>query len=84
MIDRINGFKLEVQERDGLPRVRVSFTDGTLIWDSDKVSISGLRGLAPVFERAAVMAYDEIDRYWARQQEARSARLLEKPEAAHD
>lgn len=71
MIDRIDGFILEVKERDGLPRVRVSIAEsGTVVVNTDEVSIEGLRRLAAVFERASDMAYQEIDFYWARKHEA--------------
>jgi hypothetical protein len=69
MIKHINGFNLEVTEREGLPHVRVSLS-GKVVVDTDAVSIEGLRRLAAVFEAAADMAFRELERYYAREHEA--------------
>jgi hypothetical protein len=58
-----NGFNLEVTIDNELPHVRISLRDGAVVVDTDKVSIQGLRSLAAVFERAASMAFDELERY---------------------
>ncbi len=69
MVRDINGFKLEVKERDGLPHVRVSFADGRVVVDTDQVSITGMRNLGAVLAVAAKLAYAELDCYYAREHE---------------
>ena len=59
----INGFKLEVWERDGLSNVRIRMKDEVIV-QTNRLSIDGLRNIAKVFETAADLAYEEMDRYW--------------------
>lgn len=77
----VNGFDLEVtraipdRNDPAIPSVtvRVTMKNGTTIFDSAAVSIDGLRNLGPVFEQAAKLVYDELDRYyWAEQERNRS------------
>ena len=61
MVSHINGFKLEVTIDDGLPHVRISFGDGTVVLDTDRLSVSGLEKLPEVFAAAASIAARELD-----------------------
>ena len=61
MVKHVNGFKLEVEIADGLPHVRVSLEDGTVVVDTDKVSVIGLGKLPAVFEAAASMAFSQLE-----------------------
>jgi hypothetical protein len=65
MIRNVDGFKLQVRERNGLPHVLVSLSNGIVVVDTDEVSIQGLRNMASVFEAAADIAYHELDHYYA-------------------
>ena len=56
MTANINGFNLEVTNVDGLPRVRVSLANGTVVVDTDQVSIEGLGRLSGVFATAEMFA----------------------------
>lgn len=64
MISRTSGYILEVTVADGRPHVRVSFPDGTVIVDTDKVSVTGLEKLPAIFETAASMALRELEDYY--------------------
>ena len=66
MVRNVNGFKLEVNEKNGLPHVRVSLSDGTVIVDTDRVSIKGLQNMVAVFEVAADIADQELDHKYAK------------------
>jgi hypothetical protein len=57
MESNVNGFKLEVTLVDRLPSVRLSLRDGTVVMETDRVSIVGLEKLPAVFEAAARMAF---------------------------
>ena len=52
----INGFNLEVVDDNGLPRVRVSLADGTVVIDTNQVSVSGLGRLSAVMATAEIFA----------------------------
>lgn len=75
MISHSNGFKLEVTAADGKPHVRVSFRDGEVIIDTNRVSVTGLEKLPAVFETAAAMALRELEDYWTERR--RQDQLLE-------
>jgi hypothetical protein len=62
MTATVNGFNLEVTDADGLPHVRVSLANGTVIVDTDQVSVCGLERLSEVFAVAAKMAYKNQQR----------------------
>lgn len=61
----VNGFELDVVVADGIPHVRVSMK-GEVVVDTNRLSITGLRNMAAVFETAANIAYQELDHYYYR------------------
>jgi len=70
MIHHVNGFNLEVtmpkfQLEVPAPRVRISFGDGTVVVDTDALSIEGMRNMSAVFEAAASIAFRELDNHYA-------------------
>ncbi len=60
----MNGFKLEVTYADLISPVRITMKDGTVIVDTDRLSVSGLEGLAKVVETAAAIALKNIPSSW--------------------
>ena len=60
----MNGFKLEVTYADLVSHVRITMEDGTVIVDTDRLSVSGLEGLAKVVETAASIALKNIPSSW--------------------
>lgn len=64
---KANGFELEVWENKGIPNIRIRLADGTPVVETNRLSITGMRNIGKVFETAADLAYDELDRYWHRQ-----------------
>jgi hypothetical protein len=60
----MNGFKLEVTYADLISHVRITMKDGTVIVDTDRLSVSGLEGLAKVVETAASIALKNIPSSW--------------------
>jgi hypothetical protein len=64
MTTHVNEFKLETAITDGFPHVRISLKDGTVVMDTDKVSIIGLENLSEVFETAAKMASRQLEQHW--------------------
>jgi hypothetical protein len=71
MLNRVQGFFVEVTVTDAIPRVRVSFTDNpdSPFIDTTVLSIQGMERMSAVFARAARMAYEELDIYWQIQYE---------------
>jgi hypothetical protein len=63
MVTYENGFKLEVTVSDGMPHVRVSCEDGTVVVNTKAVSVTGLENLSGVFERAALIAFREYESF---------------------
>jgi hypothetical protein len=78
---KIQGFEVTVTAEDGRTHLRVSFgTSGELILDTKALSIRGLENMATVFERAAKMAYTELDYYWRKKHEmSRTSRNHDAP-----
>jgi len=62
MTTQVNGFRLEVTRADGLPHIRVSLQDGTVVMDTDQVSVIGLQKLPAVFEAAAAISLRQLER----------------------
>jgi hypothetical protein len=62
----IGDFKLEVEAQDGVPHVRVSFANGEVVLETNRVSVTGLQKMPDVFEAAASMAFDELEHYYHR------------------
>lgn len=60
----VSGFKLEVTYADLVSHVRITMKDGTVIVDTDRLSVSGLEGLAKVVETAASIALKNIPSSW--------------------
>jgi len=60
----MNGFKLEVEYHDLVSHVRISMKDGTVVVDTDKLSVSGLERLAKVVGTAASIALKNIPSSW--------------------
>lgn len=60
----MNGFKLEVTYADLVSHVRITMKDGTVIVDTDRLSVSGLEGLTKVVETAAAIALKNIPSSW--------------------
>lgn len=67
MVSRVNGFKLEVTAEDGGPVVRIGFSEGEPFLVMDRVSLTGLQKMPEVFERAAKLAFREMEAYYQRQ-----------------
>jgi hypothetical protein len=61
MVTYMNGFKLEVTIANELPNVRISLRDGTVVVDTDRVSVVGLQNLSEVFETASSMALQQLE-----------------------
>jgi NACalpha-BTF3-like transcription factor len=71
MTTHVNGFKLDVKRVDGKPHVHISMKDGTVVVDTDQLSVVGLERMSAVFQAAASMAlrdaeYDYVSRHAAR------------------
>ncbi len=64
MITHVNGFKLEVDYDDLVSHVRISMSDGTVIIDTNRLSVSGWEGLAGAVDKAAKIALQNIPSSW--------------------
>jgi hypothetical protein len=60
----VSGFKLEVTYADLVSHVRISMADGTVIVDTERLSVSGLERLTKVVETAASIALKNIPSSW--------------------
>jgi hypothetical protein len=60
----INGFKLEVTYADLVSHVRISMKDGTVLLDTDKLSVNGLERLTEVVGTAASIALKNLPGTW--------------------
>jgi hypothetical protein len=66
VLSKVEGFEVEVTLNANVPRVRVSLADGTPVVETDALSIQGMERMGAVFDRAAKMAYRELETYWQR------------------
>lgn len=64
MLNKVEGFEVEVTVKDAIPHVRISFADGQPVLDTDALSITGMERMGAVFARAARIAYNELEMYW--------------------
>ena len=60
MVTHVNGFKLEVTTAEPISHVRISMKDGTVIVDTDKLSVGGLERLTEVVGAAASIALKNL------------------------
>jgi len=72
MVRSVEGFKLEVSIVDLLPHVRVSLKDGTVVVDTNEVSLIGLEKLPAVFETAASMASEQMEAAYIHERAAKA------------
>lgn len=78
MLNKLEGFEVEVKVKDALPHVSVRFADGRPVLETSALSITGLERMAAVFTRAAQMAYNEFEVYWQLQHEEARRQAKEK------
>jgi hypothetical protein len=64
MVTSVNGFKLEVTLDDDVPHVRISLEDGTVVLETNRVSLTGLERLPAVFETAASVASRQLEQHY--------------------
>lgn len=64
MVMHVNGFTLEVTTTDLISHIRISMKDGTVIVDTDKLSVGGLERLTEVVGTAASIALKNIPGSW--------------------
>ena len=64
MIRQVNGFTLEVTTADLVSHVRISMQDGTIIVDTDRLSVCGLERLTEVVGKAATIALQNLPGSW--------------------
>lgn len=69
MLNKVEGFEVEVTLKDAIPHVRVSFADGRPALETNALSIRGMVRMGAVFTCAARMAYDQLDVYWLQRHE---------------
>jgi hypothetical protein len=69
MVNKVQGFSVEVTVKDAIPHVRVCFADGKPVLETSALSIAGMENMSVVLAHAAKMTYDELDRYWQLQHE---------------
>ena len=85
MVSYVNGIRVVVTAEDGLPHVRLYLKNETEpILETNRLSSTGLLNAAKAIEEAGHMAYDELDRYWARSHEqARANNQRQREELKH-
>jgi hypothetical protein len=69
MLNKVEGFEVEVTAKEGKPHVSIRFRDGKPLFETDALSIIGLEHMATVFARASRMAFNELEIYWQLQHE---------------
>lgn len=69
VVNKVQGFSVEVTVKDATPHVRVCFADGGTVLETSALSVAGMENMGVVFAHAAKMAYEELDRYWQQQRQ---------------
>ena len=60
---------MEVDLKDGIPHVRITFANGNPVLETNALSIKGMESMGAVFAEAARLTYAEWEDHWQRERE---------------